>query len=101
MSLEAQAALIERLDLEEIDQDLYRGYNEPNRTGRIFGGQVAAQSLMAAGRTVSDMLAHSLHGYFLRAGDPTTPVIYHVDRIRDGRSFVTRRVVAKQRGKAI
>ncbi len=101
MSREAQADLIERLNLEEIDQDLYRGYNEPNRTGRIFGGQVAAQSLMAAGRTVGDMLAHSLHGYFLRAGDPTIPVIYDVDRIRDGRSFTTRRVVAKQRGKAI
>lgn len=101
MTLEAQAALIERLELEEIDQDLYRGYNEPNRTGRIFGGQVAAQSLMAARRTVDDMLAHSLHGYFLRAGDPTIPVVYTVDRIRDGRSFVTRRVVATQRGKAI
>ena len=101
MTLEAQSALIERLELEEIDQDLYRGHNEPNRTGRIFGGQVAAQSLMAAGRTVDEMLAHSLHGYFLRAGDPKIPVIYTVDRIRDGRSFVTRRVVATQRGKAI
>ncbi len=101
MTLESQAALLERLELEELDQDLYRGYNEPNRTGRIFGGQVAAQSLMAAGRTVEDMLAHSLHGYFLRAGDPEIPIIYTVDRIRDGRSFVTRRVVAKQRGKAI
>jgi acyl-CoA thioesterase-2 len=100
-SLEAQAALVDRLDLEELDQDLYRGYNEPLRTGRIFGGQVAAQSLMAAGRTVDDLLAHSLHGYFLRAGDPEIPIIYTVDRIRDGRSFVTRRVVAKQRGKAI
>jgi len=101
MSLDAQAALIDRLELEELDQDLYRGYNEPNRTGRIFGGQVAAQCLMAAGRTVDDLLAHSLHGYFLRAGDPEIPVIYTVDRIRDGRSFVTRRVVATQRGKAI
>jgi len=101
MYLEAQAALIDRLELEELDQDLYRGYNEPNRPGRSFGGQVAAQSLMAAGRTVDDLLAHSLHGYFLRAGDPEIPVIYTVDRIRDGRSFVTRRVVAQQRGKAI
>lgn len=101
MYLEAQAALIDRLELEELDQDLYRGYNEPNRRGRIFGGQVAAQSLMAAGRTVDDLLAHSLHGYFLRAGDPEIPVIYTVDRIRDGRSFVTRRVVAQQHGKAI
>ncbi len=101
MTREAQVALIERLNLEEIDIDLYRGYNEPNRPGRIFGGQVAAQALMAAGRTVEDMLAHSLHGYFLRAGDPDVPVIYTVDRIRDGRSFATRRVVASQRGKAI
>lgn len=101
MCLEAQAALIDRLELEELDQDLYRGYNEPMQSGRIFGGQVAAQSLMAAGRTVDELLAHSLHGYFLRAGDPEIPVIYTVDRIRDGRSFVTRRVVAKQRGKAI
>ena len=100
-TLEAQAELIDRLNLEEIDIDLYRGQNEPNRPGRIFGGQVAAQALMAAGRTVDDMLAHSLHGYFLRAGDPDTPVIYTVDRIRDGRSFSTRRVVASQRGKAI
>jgi acyl-CoA thioesterase-2 len=101
MTLEAQSALIDRLNLEEIDLDLYRGHNEPNRPGRIFGGQVAAQALMAAGRTIGDMLAHSLHGYFLRAGDPDVPVIYTVDRIRDGRSFATRRVVASQRGKAI
>jgi acyl-CoA thioesterase-2 len=100
-SLEAQAILLEKLDLEEIDQDLYRGYNEPNGMGRIFGGQVVAQSLMAAGRTLDGLLAHSLHGYFLRPGDPEIPVIYTVDRIRDGRSFVTRRVVAKQGGKAI
>lgn len=99
--LEAQATLIDLLDLEELDQDLYRGYNEENRMGRIFGGQVIAQSLMAAGRTVDDLLAHSLHGYFLRAGDPQIPIIYTVDRIRDGRSFTTRRVVAKQGGKAI
>ncbi len=71
MSREAQADLIERLNLEEIDQDLYRGYNEPNRTGRIFGGQVAAQSLMAAGRTVGDMLeihAHACPLYLVAVG---------------------------------
>lgn len=102
MVLEAQAALIDRLSLEEIDTDLYRGENEPNRLGRIFGGQVAAQALQSAGRTVEGgLLAHSLHGYFLRAGDPEHPVIYSVDRIRDGRSFTTRRVVAQQHGKAI
>jgi acyl-CoA thioesterase-2 len=93
--------LLERLDLEQIDDNIFRGQNEVGRPGRIFGGQVAAQSLVAAGRTVPDLPAHSLHGYFLRGGDPKVPVIYTVDRIRDGRSFTTRRVVAQQRGKAI
>jgi len=101
MNLAALEALLDRLDLEEIDENIYRGQNEPNRPGRIFGGQVAAQALVAAGRTVAGLDAHSLHGYFLRAGDPELPVIYTVDRIRDGRSFTTRRVVAQQRGKAI
>ncbi|MDG2335310.1 MAG: acyl-CoA thioesterase II [Myxococcota bacterium] len=89
------------LDLEEIDVNIYRGQNEPDRPGRLFGGQVAAQSLAAAGRTVENVPAHSLHGYFLRPGDPDVPVVYSVDRIRDGRSFTTRRVVAQQHGKAI
>jgi acyl-CoA thioesterase II len=89
------------LDLEEIDRDLFRGRNESARPGRLFGGQVAAQSLVAAARTVDTLRAHSLHGYFLRPGDPTVPVVFTVDRIRDGKSFVTRRVVARQRGKAI
>ena len=93
--------LLDVLDLEEIDRNIYRGQNEPDRPGRLFGGQVAAQSLVAAGRTVEDLPAHSLHGYFLRPGDPAVPVIYTVDRIRDGRSFTTRRVVAQQHGKAI
>lgn len=93
--------LLATLDLEEIDTDLYRGQNEPRREGRLFGGQVAAQSLVAAGRSVEGRLAHSLHAYFLRPGDPSRPVLYTVDRIRDGRSFTTRRVVALQRGKAI
>jgi acyl-CoA thioesterase-2 len=93
--------LLELLDLEEIDQNIYRGQNEARRTGRLFGGQVAAQALVAAGRTTGGQLPHSLHSYFLRAGDPTTPVLYTVDRIRDGRSFTTRRVVAVQRGRAI
>ena len=101
MCLQAQASLLDRLDIEELDQDLYRGYSDPDEVGRVFGGQVAAQSLIAAGRTVEGLLAHSLHGYFLRPGDKTIPIIYTVDRIRDGSSFVTRRVVAKQRGKAI
>jgi len=98
----ALRGLIERLALEEIDTDVYRGQNEPGRPGRLFGGQVAAQALVAACRTVGDGLrAHSLHGYFLRPGDPEHPVLYTVDRIRDGRSFTTRRVVALQRGHAI
>lgn len=89
------------LDLEEIELNVYRGQNEPGRIGRLFGGQVAAQALVAAQRTVEGLSAHSLHGYFLRPGDPDVPVLYTVDRIRDGRSFQTRRVVAVQRGKAI
>jgi acyl-CoA thioesterase-2 len=93
--------LLEILDLEEIDTNIFRGQNEPSRHGRLFGGQVAAQALVAAGRTVDGLPAHSLHSYFLRPGDPEVPVVYTVDRIRDGRSFVTRRVVGQQRGKAI
>lgn len=93
--------LLTLLDLEEIDRDVYRGHNERERQGRLFGGQVAAQALVAGGRSVPGMLAHSLHGYFLRPGDPSQPVLYTVDRIRDGRSFTTRRVVALQRGRAI
>jgi acyl-CoA thioesterase-2 len=93
--------LLDLLDIEEIDRDLFRGRNESARPGRIFGGQVAAQSLVAAARTVDGLRAHSLHGYFLRPGDPTVPVVFAVDRIRDGRSFVTRHVLARQRGKAI
>lgn len=93
--------LVSLLDLEEIDLNIYRGQNEVDRPGRLFGGQVAAQALAAAGRTVEDLPAHSLHGYFLRPGDHQVPVIYTVDRIRDGRSFTTRRVVAQQHGRAI
>lgn len=95
------AELLEILDLEEIDTNVFRGRNEPGRMQRLFGGQVAAQSLIAASRTVEVGLAHSLHGYFLRPGDPTHPVLYTVDRIRDGRSFTTRYVVASQHGQAI
>lgn len=89
------------LDLEPIDLDIFRGRNERESGPRLFGGQVAAQALVAAGRTVEGQAPHSLHAYFLRPGDPATPVIYRVDRIRDGRSFSTRHVVAIQRGKAI
>jgi len=93
--------LLHCLDLEAIDLDIFRGHNEREHGPRLFGGQVAAQALVAAGRTVEGQAPHSLHAYFLRPGDPTTPVIYRVDRIRDGRSFSTRHVVAIQRGKAI
>lgn len=93
--------LLERLDLETLDADLFRGFSPNDGRPRIFGGLVAAQSLVAACRTVEGRTAHSLHGYFLREGDTSVPVIYHVDPIRDGRSFATRRVVAKQHGKAI
>jgi len=95
------SGLLERLDLESLDTDLFRGFSPQDGRPRIFGGLVAAQSLIAACRTVDGRTAHSLHGYFLREGDTSVPVIYHVDRIRDGRSFATRRVVAKQHGKAI
>ena len=93
--------LLQRLDLERIDTDLYRGTSPDDGRPRIFGGLVASQSLIAACRTVEGRRAHSLHSYFLREGDTKIPVIYHVDRIRDGRSFATRRVVARQNGKAI
>jgi acyl-CoA thioesterase II len=98
---ETLQGLLELLDLEEIDQNIYRGRNERAQRERLFGGQVAAQALAAAGRTVTGRVAHSLHAYFLRPGDPRVPVLYTVDRIRDGRSFTTRRVVAIQRGQAI
>jgi acyl-CoA thioesterase-2 len=98
---DALEPLLDVLDLEEVEVDIFRGRNETGRPGRLFGGQVAAQSLVAAGRTTDGLPAHSLHGYFLRPGDPTLPVLFTVDRIRDGRSFTTRRVVARQRGRAI
>ena len=93
--------LVELLDLEEIERNIFRGRNEGGQRERLFGGQVAAQALAAAGRTVSGRVAHSLHAYFLRPGDPSIPVLYTVDRIRDGQSFTTRRVVAVQHGQAI
>jgi acyl-CoA thioesterase II len=98
---EALDFLVHLLDLETIEVDVYRGINPKEERQRTFGGQVAAQALMAAGRTVDRGRVHSLHSYFLRPGDPTTPILYEVDRIRDGKSFSTRRVVAIQHGKAI
>lgn len=97
-------ALVETLDLETLEVDIYRGSSPSGRRLRVFGGQVAAQALVAAGRTVADAdqrPVHSLQAYFLRPGDPTVPILYQVDRIRDGRSFATRRVAAVQGGEAI
>lgn len=94
--------LLDLLDLERIEEDIFRGRSRSAVVPRVFGGQVAAQALVAAGRTVpADRPAHSLHAYFLRPGDPGAPIVYTVDRIRDGRSFTTRRVVAVQHGKPI
>jgi acyl-CoA thioesterase II len=94
--------LVALLDLEVIEDNIFRGVSPADRPIRVFGGQVAGQALIAAGRTVpSDRHVHSLHAYFIRGGDPSIPIVYEVDRIRDGRSFTTRRVVAIQRGKAI
>jgi acyl-CoA thioesterase II len=93
--------LLRYLDLERIEVNLFRARSPVGRRDRIFGGQVLAQGLVAAGRTVEGRTAHSLHAYFLRPGDPNTPILFEVDRIRDGRSFTTRRVVAVQRGQAI
>ncbi len=94
--------LIGLLDLEQIEENLFRGFHPPKRKHRLFGGQIIAQALVAASRTVpEDRPIHSLHAYFLRPGDPTTPALIDVERIRDGRSFTTRRIVVIQRGEAI
>ncbi|HVF74883.1 MAG TPA: acyl-CoA thioesterase II [Acidimicrobiales bacterium] len=94
--------LVELLDLEPIEVNIFRGQSPDEKRQRVFGGQVAGQALVAAGRTVEpDRFVHSLHAYFLRPGDPDVPILYEVDRIRDGKSFTTRRVVAIQHGQAI
>ena len=94
--------LIKLLDLERLDDNLFRGVSPDVSPVRVFGGQVAAQALIAAGRTVpSQRQVHSLHAYFLRPGSPRNPIIYQVDRTRDGVSFTTRRVVAIQHGRPI
>ncbi|TNE41006.1 MAG: acyl-CoA thioesterase II [Alphaproteobacteria bacterium] len=89
------------LDLETLEENLFRGVSPQSSWQRVFGGQVIGQAMVAAGRTVDDRVAHSLHAYFLRPGDPQVPIIYEVDRIRDGRSFTTRTVTAIQHGRAI
>src|SRR3954468_10656546 len=94
--------LVELLDLEKIEENLFRGCQPDEDRQRVFGGQVAGQALVAAARTVEpDSWVHSLHAYFLRPGDTRIPILYMVDRIRDGLSFVTRRVTAVQHGRAI
>ena len=98
----AIASLLNILDLEPLERNLFRGLSPQVGWQRVFGGQVIGQALVAASRTVEpDRKAHSLHAYFLRPGDPSVPIVYEVDRIRDGKSFVTRRVVAIQHGHAI
>jgi acyl-CoA thioesterase-2 len=96
------ADLLNLLDLEPIEFNIYRGRNRDIGSGRVFGGQVMAQALVAAQRTVEeDRVAHSMHGYFILPGDLAAPIVYFVDRLRDGRSFTTRRVTAIQHGHAV
>jgi acyl-CoA thioesterase-2 len=93
--------LLAILDLEPLEHNLFRGRSPQSGWQRVFGGQVIGQALVAAARTVEGRAAHSLHAYFMRPGDPAVPIIYQVERIRDGKSFATRRVVAIQHGQAI
>jgi acyl-CoA thioesterase-2 len=98
---QAVADLLSILDLEKIEHNIYRGSSPQVGWQRVFGGLVIAQALVAAARTVEDRVPHSLHAYFLLGGDPSVPIIYEVDRIRDGKSFATRRCIAIQHGRAI
>ena len=93
--------LLALLDLEQIEVNLFRGHSPDVHWQRVFGGQVIGQALTAAYRTVEDRICHSLHAYFIRPGDPKVPILYEVDRARDGKSFTTRRVVAIQHGRQI
>ncbi|MFP8903045.1 acyl-CoA thioesterase [Streptomyces atacamensis] len=94
--------LVDLLDLERIEENIFRGHSPDEPLQRVFGGQVAGQALVAAGRTTDgERPVHSLHAYFLRPGVPGVPIVYQVERVRDGRSFTTRRVVAVQRGRTI
>jgi acyl-CoA thioesterase-2 len=97
----AVETLLQILDLEELERNVFRGLSPQVGWQRVFGGQVIGQALVAAARTVEGRPVHSLHCYFLRPGDPKIPILYEVDRIRDGESFATRRVVAIQHGEAI
>src|SRR3954470_19214746 len=93
--------LVGQLDLEPLELNLFRGQSSDLGGKSVFGGQVIGQALVAAGRTVEDRVVHSLHAYFLLPGDMAAPIVYEVDRIRDGRSFVARRVQAIQHGRPI
>jgi acyl-CoA thioesterase-2 len=93
--------VMDLLDLEKIEENIFRGQSPEDRMQRVFGGQVLGQALVAASRTVEGRVCHSFHAYFLRAGDPKVPILYEVDRARDGASFTSRRVVAIQHGKQI
>ena len=99
--METPEILTETLALERIEVNTFRGVSPDDGPGRIFGGQVIAQSLLAAYETVEDRICHSLHCYFIRPGDPRIPILFEVDRSRDGGSFTTRRVIAVQNGKQI
>ena len=101
MSNNVLEQLIHYFQLELTDQDCFRGQSQDLGYPRVFGGQVLGQSLVAAGRTVENRQPHSLHAYFLRPGDPVQPIDYRVSRIRDGKSFTTRSIVAEQNSKAI
>src|SRR5579871_1024263 len=93
--------LVALLDLEPIEENIFRGLSPKDRFQRVFGGQVLGQALVAASRTVEARVCHSLHAYFLLPGDPKVPILYEVDRSRDGSSFSSRRVVAIQHGPQI
>jgi acyl-CoA thioesterase-2 len=95
------ADLVALLDIEPIGPDRFVGRSPVNKWPRVYGGQAIAQSLVAASRTVEARAPHSLHAYFILPGDPAEPILFEVERIRDGRSFTTRRVTARQRGEAI
>ena len=93
--------LLRLMELEQLEVNLFRGESRDIGTSRVFGGQVLAQSVLAASHTVDEGAIHSLHSYFLRAGDAEAPIVYNVERNRDGRSFKSRRVVAIQHGRPI
>lgn len=101
MSEESLEQLLNMLNLERLEVNLFRGASPDEDRQRVFGGQVLGQALRAATHTVEGMMCHSFHSYFLRPGDPTCPIIYEVDHARDGKSFASRRVVAIQHGKQI